>query len=383
MKKIILTIIIFLSFITICNAEENLATNSKSAILIDASSGEVLFSKNEFEELSPASMTKIASMLLIMEAIDENKISLDEDVIISKEASSMGGSQIFLQEGETYKVSELLKGVAIASGNDAVVALAEKVGGTVDNFVKMMNDKCSEIGCKNTSFKNPHGLDEDGHYSSAYDMSLLAKELLNYEDILNYTSIYEEYLTKNDGSKTWLVNTNKLLRYYPGLDGLKTGYTDLAGYCLTSTALKNDLRLISVVMGSDTSENRSSDTVELLNYGFNTYKLFKIKDSSEKIGTIKVLNGKQETVDVYLKEDATELQKITEDNKSYEFIINIDEVSAPLKTNEVIGTADVIDNEGNVVDTVDLIIKEDIEKANLLDYMIRNIQTILRGKNIL
>lgn len=211
MKKILVACICFFSFLPVFQAEEDIAPNSKSAILLEASTGRILFEKNSDEQLKPASMTKIMSMLLIMEAIDSGKLKLEDSVMISKNASSMGGSQIFLQEGDTYKVEELLKGIAIASGNDAVIAMAEKVGGSVENFVQMMNDKATELGLTNTHFVNPHGLDAENHYSSARDMSIMGKELLKHEKILEFTSIYEDYLKKPDGSSTWLVNTNKVV----------------------------------------------------------------------------------------------------------------------------------------------------------------------------
>lgn len=211
MKKILVACICFFSFLPVFQAEEDIAPNSKSAILLEASTGRILFEKNSDEQLKPASMTKIMSMLLIMEAIDSGKLKLEDSVMISKNASSMGGSQIFLQEGDTYKVEELLKGIAIASGNDAVIAMAEKVGGSVENFVQMMNDKATELGLTNTHFVNPHGLDAENHYSSARDMSIMGRELLKHEKILEFTSIYEDYLKKPDGSSTWLVNTNKVV----------------------------------------------------------------------------------------------------------------------------------------------------------------------------
>ena len=209
MKKIIWICVLVFGFIDICKADVDLAPSSKSAILMDAKTGTILYEKDADKAYPPASMTKIMSMLLIMEAIDNNKLSFDETVTISKNASSMGGSQLFLQEGESYPVKELLKGIAVASGNDAVVAMAEKIGGSVPEFVEMMNNKAKELGLKNTKFVNPHGLDADGHVSSAKDMALIAKELLKHEKILEFTSIYEDYLKKNDGSSIWLVNTNK------------------------------------------------------------------------------------------------------------------------------------------------------------------------------
>ena len=211
MKKLLLVIVAFCFMIINVYAAEDYATGAKSAILIDSASGKVLFEKNADEKLAPASMTKLGSMLMIMEAIDNGNLKLDDKVTISEEAANMGGSQVFLEAGEVYTVHDLLKGVAIASGNDAVVALAEKVAGSQSEFVEMMNKRFKEIGAKNTNFVNAHGLDADGHYSTARDMSIIAQELLKHEKILEYTSIYEEYLEKNDGTKTWLVNTNKVV----------------------------------------------------------------------------------------------------------------------------------------------------------------------------
>lgn len=273
MKKILLIIMSFFVLNLSVLAEEDFAPSAKSAILVDNLSGKVLYEKNADEKLAPASMTKLASMLIVMEAIDNGNLKLEDKVTISEEAANMGGSQVFLQAGEVYTVHDLLKSVAIASGNDAVVALSEKVGGSVSGFVDMINKRLKELGATNTNFVNPHGLDAEGHYSTARDMSIIARELLRHEKILEYTSIYEEYLEKNDGSRIWLVNTNRLVRFYDGVDGLKTGFTKTAGYCLTATAKKNNFRLISVVMGEDTTENRSSDTVKMLNYGLIPLKL--------------------------------------------------------------------------------------------------------------
>ena len=211
MKKYLFGLITFLLLIVNVYAEEDLTSNAKSAILVDNLSGKVLYEKDADTKLAPASMTKLASMLMVMEAIDNNTLKFDDKVTISEEAANMGGSQVFLEAGEEYTVHDLLKGVAIASGNDAVVALAEKIGGTQEKFVEMVNKRLQEIGAVNTHFVNPHGLDAEGHYSTARDMSIIARELLKHEKILEYTSIYEEYLEKNDGSKTWLVNTNKVV----------------------------------------------------------------------------------------------------------------------------------------------------------------------------
>ena len=325
MKKVICFIFCFCLFVPLVKAEElisDLAPNSKSSILMDANSGTILYKKNEHEKLAPASMTKVMSMLLIMEAIDNGSLSLEDEVLISENASSMGGSQVYLQAGETYQVKELLKGIAVASGNDAVVAMAEKISGTVEEFVNLMNKRASELGAVNTHFVNPHGLDAEDHYTTAYDMALMAKELLKHPTILEYTSIYEDYLQKKDGSSIWLVNTNKLVRFYDGVDGLKTGFTATAGYCLTATAKKDNLRVISVVMGAETSDQRTSDTTSLLNYSFNTYKNHIILTTKESLGIKRVENGVEEQVDIVLTNDYVKLLKQTDPKPNVSFNIN-------------------------------------------------------------
>ena len=380
MKKFLIIFMTFFILISLCKAEEDFASTAKSAILIDASTGKILFEKNVDEKLAPASMTKLASMLMIMEAIDKGQLKFDDKVTISENAASMGGSQIFVEAGETYTVDQLLKGISIASGNDAVVAMAEKISGSEGAFVDAVNKRLQEIGARNTYFVNAHGLDAEGHVSTARDMATIAFNLLKYPKILEYTSIYEEYLEKNDGSKTWLVNTNKLVRFYDGVDGLKTGFTSNAGYCLTATAKKNDLRLISVVMGEDTTENRSSDTVKMLNYGFNSFKLNTVKTKDEVLGKVRVEKGKTEFAEIVLLNDATELLKVNEENPKYTFNVKVNKIVAPVKNGDIVGTAEIIDNEGNIIDEVDLTVKEDVEKANLWDYWQRNIRTIAFGK---
>lgn len=383
MKKILLIIMSFFVLNLNVLAEEDFAPNGKSAILVDNLSGKVLYEKNADEKLAPASMTKLASMLMVMEAIDNGNLKFEDKVTISEEAANMGGSQVFLQAGEVYTVYDLLKSVAIASGNDAVVALAEKIGGSQSGFIDMLNKRLKEIGATNTNFVNAHGLDAEGHYSTARDMSIIARELLKHPKILEFTSIYEEYLEKNDGSRIWLVNTNKLVRFYDGVDGLKTGFTGTAGYCLTATASKNNFRLISVVMGEDTSENRSSDTVKMLNYGFNTFKINIIKTKGESLGKVRVERGKQDNANIVLLNDATEILKNTDPVTEYKFNLKVNKIKAPVKVGDVVGTAEIIDSEGNIVDEVDVTVEKDIKKANILDYMLRNLKTIGFGKSIL
>lgn len=375
MKKIVFILISLFSFIFIKNVSAvEMDISAKSAILVDFNTGKVLYSKNENEPLAMASMTKVMSMILIMEKIDDGSLKYDDIVEISTESSSMGGSQIFLNPGDKYKVIDLLKGVAMASANDAVVALAEKTYGSKEHFIEAMNKKAESLGLKNTHFVNVHGLDEEGHYSSAYDMSVMARELLKHEKILDFTRVYEEYLTKPDGSQIWLVNTNKLVRFYDGVDGLKTGFTQNAGYCLTATGKKNNLRLISVVMGEESIEKRSSDTVKLLNYGFNTFKVNLIKNKSEILGKVNVQKGKKENVDVVLVNDLIELLNASDKPSNYKFKILVDKITAPVKKGDVIGKVKVLNDNGVLISQVDITVNENVLKANLWDLFKRNLK---------
>ena len=253
MKKILL--FIFCMFFMISNLyceKLDLNLHAKSAILVEASTHKVLYESDSNTKRSPASMTKIMTLLLTMESLEKGNIKLTDKVNISKHAASMGGTQIFVEEGNKVDVKTLIKGMAIASANDAAVAISEYIGGTESSFVHLMNKRAKELGCKNTNFKNPHGLDEEGHYTTAYDLSLIAIELLKHPNILKYTSTYEDYIDVS-GNNHWLVNTNKLVKFYSGIDGLKTGYTSKAGYCLTATMEKNNMRLISIVIGESNS----------------------------------------------------------------------------------------------------------------------------------
>lgn len=374
MKKIMLFILLLFPIFV---KAEDLTPNAESGILIEYSTGKILYSKKIDEKLAPASMTKIMTLLLIMEAVEEGKINLDDNISISTNASSMGGSQVFLDPNTEMKAEELIKSIAIASANDSAVAMAEAISGTTANFVSRMNSRAKELGCKNTNFKNVHGLDEEGHYSTAYDMSLIARELLKHEQILKYTSTYEAYLNKPNGTSTWMVNTNKLIKYYTGLDGLKTGFTKTAGYCLTSTAKRNDMRLISIVMKEPSSQVRNSETISLLNYGFSNYKIKTILKKDQKLGTIEVQNGKKELADITILEDATNLELIN-DNKEYSFNIVTDKVKAPLKKGDKVGTLELTE-QGTVIKRLNITVKENIPKANIWDLYKRNFKSIIIG----
>ncbi len=375
MKKICFLLIIFMSFINVKAEEIKLAENAKSAILIEAKTGEILFEKNSHEKLHPASMTKMMSMLLILESIEKGNLKWDDEVIVSSNASSMGGSQILLETGEKMSVKDLFKGIAVASGNDAVVALAEKVAGSESNFVLLMNKKAKELSLKDTHFVNCHGIDETDHYSSAYDMSLIAKELSLHEEVFKYSSIYEDYLRKDTDRKFWLVNTNKLVRFYNGADGLKTGYTSLAGYCLTATAKRNNLRLIAVVMGEEDSNVRNTEVTNMLDYGFNNYELLNVVSKDKVVGNVKVIKGKKDNVDIIPLEDIDILYKKMDEKPNITYELDIKELSSPLKINDKVGKLKIKNND-NIINTIDVTVKENIERINLFEQYIKNIKKI-------
>lgn len=376
--KFMLFIMIF-SVITVVKADEvDLAKNAKSAILIEASTGEIMWKKNAHEKLAPASMTKMMSMLLVVESIDKGNLKWDQMITVSENASKMGGSQILLETGEQMSVEDLFKGVAVASGNDAVVALGEAIGGSEEMFVKMMNDRAKELGLTETNFKNPHGLDEENHYSSAHDMAMIGKELVKHKKVLEYTGIYEDYLRKGTSKEFWLVNTNKLVRFFKGVDGLKTGYTDTAGYCLTATIEKDGMRLISVVMGEPEATTRSSETTGLINYGFSMYSLEKMLTTSSNLGNAKVYQGENEYVTLQPLKDVSILNNKNKEKRNVTYTLDIKTIKAPVKKGEIVGKLNVIEN-GKTIDKIDVTVKENVKKATLIKMYLRNLKNILSG----
>ena len=376
MKKIFLLTFIFFIGIINLNAEVNLTPNSKSSILIEQSTGKILYEKNSKEKMAPASMTKIMTMLLIMEALEDEKIALDDEVFISEHAAGMGGSQLFLPQNGYMKVDDLLKGIAIGSANDAATAMAEYIGGTEENFVEMMNKKVKELGLNNTNFKNPHGLDEEDHYTTAYDLAVIAKELLKYEYIIKYTSTYEEYLTIN-GEKRWLVNTNSLVRFYEGMDGLKTGFTENAMYCLTSTMKKNNMRLIGVVMGVETKDNRSKDTISLMEYGYSMFGTKTMIENSEILGKIHIDKSKDREYNFYLEKDVKlVVDKGTKDIE-YTYDIKLDNVKAPLKKGDKVGILRFKYNSEEL--EYNLVVNENIKKSSYFRVMFNYLKDVFSG----
>ncbi len=377
MRKILIFIFLILFIpIRVYGEELNLAENAKSAILIEASTGEILYQKNANERLAPASMTKIMSLILIMENIENGNLKWNDIVVVSKNASSMGGSQIFLETNEMMTVEDLVKGICIASGNDATVALAEKIAGTEKAFVKLMNDKAKNLGLKNTNFVNATGLDAEGHYSSAHDMSVMARELVRHEKILEFSSIYEDYLRKNTAKKFWLVNTNRLVKFYSYIDGLKTGYTGDAGYCLTATGKKNDMRLISVVMGEENTDNRTTDTLAMLDYGFNMYSIDKVISKDDSLGEVKINLGDEEKVSVRVKNDITILNNNQKEKKNVTYEIKLDKINAPVKKGDTVGSVKLYE-DGRYMYSEEITVVNNIDKANIFKVFIRNLRDII------
>jgi serine-type D-Ala-D-Ala carboxypeptidase (penicillin-binding protein 5/6) len=344
-------------------AQTDLVNDVKSAILIERDTGTIMYEKNSQEKLPPASMTKVMTMLLIMEAIDEGRLSMDEKVRASEYAASMGGSQIFLEPGEEMTTKQLLKGVAIGSGNDAAVALAERIGGSEEAFVEMMNNKAKELGLKDTKFQNTTGLPAKDHYSTAYDMAMMAKELLKYEGITEFTGQYEDYLRENTDNKFWLVNTNKLVRFYPGVDGLKTGFTKEAMYCLTATAEKNGMRVISVVFGAPTSKSRNAQVTKLLDYAFSQYQTHPMYDRGHSLGKAVISKGEKKSINAVTSEPISLLTKKGENiDKVKKEITLTKNLKAPVNKGDKVGTIKLV-RDGKVLSESPLVANEDVKQA--------------------
>ncbi|MBM0064537.1 D-alanyl-D-alanine carboxypeptidase family protein [Alkalicoccobacillus gibsonii] len=345
-------------------AEVQFAENASSAIIMERDTGEVLYEKNSEESLPPASMTKIMTMLLIMEAIDKKQLKYEDMIRVSENAASMGGSQIFLEPGEEMSVQDMLKGIAVASGNDASVAMAEHLGGTESGFADMMNEKAKELGLEKTHFSNSNGLPIENHYTSAHDLAVIAKELLKYEDITKFTGIYEDYLRQDTDNPFWLVNTNKLVRFYPGVDGLKTGYTKEAKYGLTATAEKEGMRIIAVVMGSPSPKERNADVTTMLDFAFSQYKTHKLHERNEAVGEVKISKGQQKNVKAVTGESISILTKKTESIDQVVEKIELNEnMKAPILKGDEIGTL-IVENGGKVVSETPLVAEDEVLEAS-------------------
>jgi D-alanyl-D-alanine carboxypeptidase (penicillin-binding protein 5/6) len=320
------------------SSQEELAPSARSAILLDADTGTIIYEKNSHDKLPPASITKIMTMLLTMEAIDAGRLQWTDKVRTSEYAASMGGSQIFLEPGEEMTVDEMLKGIAMASGNDASVAMAEKLAGSEQGFVKMMNDKAAELGMKDTHFVNCNGLPAENHYTSAHDIAVMSRELLKYEQITKYTGSYQDYLRKDSQKPFWLVNTNKLVRFYTGADGLKTGYTSEAKFCLSATAKRDGLRAVAVVMGAPDTKTRNNEVSRMFDYAFAQYTMHSIYKPGEVLGIVKVQKGNVPELSIQADRDYSVLVKKGVKDPDIRHEIQMDQnVKAPVSAGQVIG----------------------------------------------
>ena len=347
---------------TSSNANNSLNLESESAILIEQTTGQVLYEHNSHEKLRPASVTKVMSILLIMEALHNGKISLKDSIPCSENAASMGGSQIWLDPRETLTVDEMLKAICVASANDCVVAMAEYIGGSEESFVQMMNDKAKSLGMNDTTFKNCHGLDEDGHVTSSYDISLMSKELLNkYPEITKYTTIWTDSL--RDG-KSELANTNKLIRTYKGATGLKTGSTGLALYNLSASATRDNLSLIAVIMKAPSTKVRFNEAQKLLDYGFNSFSFEQFGKKDDVIKTLNVNKGVTSSVDAILSDNAGTLIQKGSNNKIQQNLTLDDTISAPVYSGEKLGEISFV-LDGKTLSTVDIVAKNSVERINL------------------
>lgn len=343
----------------------NLKLESGAAILIDQSTGQVLYEYNCHEQLRPASVTKVMTILLIMEALDSGQITLDTKIPCSENAAAMGGSQIWLDVREELTVNEMLKAICVVSANDCTVAMAEYLAGSQESFVDKMNAKAQELGMKDTTFKNCHGIDEDGHVTSAYDISLMSRELLTkHPTITNYTTIWMDSL--RDG-KSGLVNTNKLIRNYSGATGLKTGSTSLALYNLSASATRDGLSLIAVIMKAPTSKVRFSEAQKLLDYGFSNYSYKELAKKGEAVQSVFVEKGIETTVQAVYEKDAGKLIKKGQGNKIEQSVEMNDNIMAPIYQGDVIGKV-IFSESGNTIETVNLVADKDIAKIRAMEY---------------
>lgn len=379
MVKKLLSLVVLLSIMlsgsAVCQ-EDFLNLSCKSAVLVEKETGEILYEKNPSEALPPASITKIMTLLLIMEDIADGKFTYNDMVCASERAKSMGGSTIFLDTGEIMSVHDLIKGIAVASANDACVAMAEFMEGSVEAFVKRMNEKAKELSMENTVFVNTNGLPDPGHKSSAADIAKMSRALLCYPDIFNFTTIWTDSLRNGE---FLLANTNKLIRFYDGANGLKTGSTDEAGCCISATAKRDNLELIAVVLGAPTSNDRFSDARALLDYGFATYGIWEDKDLESERGRVRVIKGESEEVSLKLEREMYSLMKKGSFGEEEIETYIPEEIEAPIKKGQAIGKI-YLKIDGNVVSEGNLVADKDVGKIGLLRLYGNMLKYLLRVK---
>ncbi|WP_285959763.1 D-alanyl-D-alanine carboxypeptidase family protein [Thomasclavelia spiroformis] len=379
MIKKILIFLLIISLLPITNLqaiENDITPNASGAILIDADSKQILYDKNADKKLFPASTTKIMTMIIMFEAINNKKISFDDQVTTSKYAASMGGSQVYLEEGESMSLEDMFKSIAIASANDASVAVSEYIAGSTNKFVEMMNQKAKELNLKNTHFENVTGLHDNNHYTCPYDLAMMASYLIKIggDKLLSVTSLYDSYIREDTKQSFWLVNTNKLLKLYEGVDGLKTGYTKEAGYCLVTTAKRDGQRLVGVVMKESEPKTRNEEMCNLLDYGFNNYKreiIYKKDSVIEKHVVDKMDNL---TINVICKEDIAYIKAKANDQKYTTKIVYKDNL-LPVKKGDIVATLTVL-CDGKEITSYNLYSDNDVEKATYFSKLIKTFKLL-------
>ncbi|WP_106768052.1 D-alanyl-D-alanine carboxypeptidase family protein [Paenibacillus faecalis] len=345
------------------SSDSELAPTSRSAILLDADTGTIIYEKNSHDKLPPASITKIMTMLLTMEAVEDGRLKMTDMVRTSDFAASMGGSQIFLEPGEEMTVEEMLKGIAMASGNDASVAIAEKIAGSEEEFVKMMNEKAAELGMKNTNFANSNGLPAENHYSTAHDIALMSRELLKYEQVTKFTGAYQDYLRKDTQKPFWLVNTNKLVRFYTGADGLKTGYTSEAKFCLSATAKRDGLRTVAVVLGAPDTKTRNNEISRMFDYAFSQYSKHSLYKKGDALGNIQISKGAVPQLELTADQNYSVLVKKGGKSATLRHEVLLPKsIKAPISAGQVVGKLSVYQGD-TLVKEFDLKAPEDVKKA--------------------
>lgn len=354
----------------------------KAAVLIDSATGKVIYAQNADKKLPPASVTKVMTMLLAMEAVDGGKITLEDEVTISDNAASMGGSQMYMEPGETHTVAQLLEGVAMVSANDGCVALAEYIAGSTDIFVEKMNKKAQELGMKNTNFVNTNGLPVKEHYTSAYDIALMSKELIKHKEIRKWCTKWQDTIKVGlPGKETefGLTNTNKMIKTYNGANGIKTGFTQEAGYCLSASATRGNTTLIAVVLGAKTSKERNAQVAKLLDYGFSAYETAQIFPEGETVKKVSVERGEPEQLKAVTGEAAAAFIKKGDKEKVTHKIVIDKDISLPLKKGDAVGRVDIY-YDGQKTGSVRLVSDRDVDKAGFITYYARSIRSLFEEK---
>lgn len=349
-----------------------------SAILLEASGGKVLWEKDADRPLPIASLTKIMTMTLVLEALRDGKVTLDDVVTGSALARSMGGTQIWLEEGEQMSLRDMLYAVAVGSANDCAMALAEHVAGSVDEFVRLMNQRAAQLGMTNTRFANPTGLDAPDNYSTARDLALLSRYAVTLPLFLELTSTWDYYVRKDTPKEVWLTTFNKLLKQYPGCDGIKTGFTDTARYCLAATAKRDGLRLIAVVLGAPTSKDRMADIRALLDYGFRAYEAVKVLPGGSAVASVEVLRGAQDKVDAVVAEDVYVVVPRGQRGQWQKEVVLHKPIVAPVKKGQVVGVL-VFTREGEKVAEVPLVSAAEVPRGNVVKIFLQTTRQLLRS----